>query len=334
MKLTNLLNGFILGEKQEVGVMAVIPLIEKEKTVSPVAPLTDLQFLGTYTYGDMKFVNKNEEKPVIIPAGYMALTKQAAQDHALPTSHILPVANGIQSVDFACCVEQTQGGYIQPEQNFEFQLLPINVRKQHAKGVISMGSRVPLENFSDFGRLWDNISKFQNKMIKDDLAHIVWFFNKFVSKLDEFNAEFESVKGQRGAIVLINNEVIGIEIAPSTEDWAILWKRLIRETYGSEVVRLSYEDLSGTFVKKEEQKLNLDSVTSISELREAIAAKSSLENEQVVEQLLNLLEGSTALKSRIKEVGGVTYEASAVGSDKLIEVYSKDDKVVYASIVL
>jgi hypothetical protein len=57
--------------------------------------------------------------------------------------------------------------------------------------------------------------------------------------LDEFVAEFECVPRQIGAIILVDDQVVGVERAPSHAYWQSVWPCLIRECYGSLAIRVA-----------------------------------------------------------------------------------------------
>ncbi len=52
-------------------------------------------------------------------------------------------------------------------------------------------------------------------------------------------ADFERVSHQVGAVVLMDNRVVGIERAPNHAYWASVWSSLIRECYGSLAIEVA-----------------------------------------------------------------------------------------------
>ena len=122
------LSQFKIGRKQQAGVMSVYPLLADD-VATPLADFEDVKFIGTSDYGTMVFENKSE-LPFIIPTGYSVITKQLAQDHALPFASLL-APNTVRSIDEACCIQQTQGGYIDGSKVKEFSILPLYIRKKH-----------------------------------------------------------------------------------------------------------------------------------------------------------------------------------------------------------
>lgn len=341
MNLNHLLKDFTLGEKQESGVMSVVPLLSKEgDATDKMASFSDLEFVGTNGYGNMVF-NNHSDKPFIIPTGYSVITKQLAQDHGATFAHLLK-PNEHRDIGITCCIEQTQGGYIDGKGVQDFYLLPLYVRKKHFERYGRGLERAELNTYRlDFSRLWPIISEFQNQLVQKSEAHLVYFFNKFVDQLNQFNAEFEVVKGQRGAIILINNRIVGIEIAPTEAYWKVVWKRLIRDCYGSEVVRLTTLNLVKEFEEASKRELNLQNCTSIEDIEAALESYKDSYQEEIsrniggfLEKEFSFLPASHDLVRSNSHNSLVYHVGKAKGQDSYAELYTEGEKVVYASILL
>lgn len=343
MNINTLLNGFKLGEKQDAGVMSVIPLLAPDATEN-LANFEDVQFQGTSNYGTMIFKN-NSEKPFILPTGYSVITKQAAQDHGSTFAYLLE-PNSIRYLDNTCCIESTQGGYIDGEEVKDFYLLPLFVRKQHFEQNVKEGSRKGREieaQDTSFARLWPIISDFQKGLLNDkqsSKSHLVYFFNKFVDRLNEFNAEFETVKGQRGAVILLNDKVVGIEIAPTEAYWNVLWQRLIRDCYGSEVVRLTMNNLTKEFTKQQEKALSLTDCDSIEAIEAAIENHTSRYQTEIGSQLDSLVDKEFVTMANSDRAitknhyGDFTHHVFKVKGEKTYgELYTEGERTVYASVL-
>lgn len=341
MEMLRLLDGLKMGTRQEVGMMSVIPLVSDKDATENHASFDEVSFVGTTNYGSMQFRNQGD-KPFILPAGYAVITKQHAQDHGSPYSFLLP-PNTFAINSHACCIEETQPGMIDGKSVKDFYLLPLDVRKgSFSNDKRSIGKGARFESYRDFSRLWPIISKFQNRLVKENSAHLVYFFNKFMDRLDKFNAEFETVKGQRGAIILINDEIVGIEIAPTHEYWKVLWKRLVRDCYGSEVVRRSFEDPTVQFEALEKGKVDLSGCDSIEAIEEALYARQTGQSKDMERRVSELLtkgftwnEDAYNLPSR--SCAGIEYHigrTSEGGTSAYAEVYTEGDTVLYASVLL
>ena len=121
----NFLNDLQVGDPQSVDEMTVIPLIGE--TRGTVATPERLEFTRTVGYGKMEFRNTSPDEPVIVPSNMMIRGK-GAQDHAMSGSGVVLAASD-RLFDNACCVEQTQGGYLRGSQALETDVLPAELRK-------------------------------------------------------------------------------------------------------------------------------------------------------------------------------------------------------------
>ena len=222
------LNNLTLGTAQTSGPMTVIPLLGEDAT-NELASFDDITFQRVRTYGSMLFENSSD-KPFILPAGYAIMTKQLAQDHGSVYATLL-LPELISDVNISCCIQQTQCGYIDGKGINHFNFLPVEIRKN---SVLSHTEEITSVSFS---RLWPIISEFQKKLIKSTEGNLILFFNKYMDKLLTFNAEFECVDQQRGAIIMVDNEIAGIEIAPTQDYWKHIWNPLIRDAYGSTLLK-------------------------------------------------------------------------------------------------
>ena len=221
--------GIGVGPVQSVDEMTVIPLIGDNR--GDIASPDSLKFERTTTYGSMSFKNE-DSRPAIIPTNYMVRGKDA-QDHAMAGSGVVQ-ANESKRFNTACCIEETQGGYLSDENNDE-DVLPIDLRR----ALLNYKKRT--ENH--YGKLWDSIRTWLhglNLTRSTSAAHLREFYDDKIvnSKLEQFAAEFEPIEGQIGAIIMFSGTPVGLEIMPSTTHWDAYWKQLLRGCYGSELTRL------------------------------------------------------------------------------------------------
>lgn len=334
--MDKLLKGLAFGTPQTSGMMTIIPLIG-EDVKEEMGSIKDTKFNSTYSYGSMVFQNTSD-KPVILPSGYTVITKQSAQDHGLPFAAVIEPERTKQ-FDCACCVEQTQPGMINGNGVVDFNLLPLMIRKDHFKKFV-LNER-PDSVRMDFGRLWDSISQFQSELVGKNEAHISYFFTKFVDELNKFNAEFEIVPKQRGAVILINEEMVGLEIVPTHDDWTIIWKKLIRDCYGSEVVRLTKLNLVKTFKENQKQKLDITHCQSIEEIEEAIENHTDHYLHEIEGRIKNVFSKEKkrhthyqALRLEGNKTDRIQYSLeSSNGGKNMFEIFQTDDEVLYCSMI-
>ncbi|HSA52631.1 MAG TPA: DUF6569 family protein [Yinghuangia sp.] len=219
----DLLAGARPGSVQSVGRMQVLPLLAGD---APTADLGDPSALGISTgdYGTLFFRNESPG-PVLVPSHLAVIVSQAAQDHAMPRAALV-AAGAERSYTAAMCIQQSQGGLIRHGRH-RLAVLPPALREA--------ASDLPAE--PGYNRLWPAVSQFKNSARVTGAANLVQFLKRFATELDQFVAEFECVDDQIGAVVLMDDRVIGVERAPSHTYWQALWEPLIRFCYGAEAVR-------------------------------------------------------------------------------------------------
>jgi hypothetical protein len=215
------------GPVQVVDEMTVVPLVGENR--GNVAEPFSLKFERTSNYGSMVYKNIDEEKAAIVPLNLM-VRGPGAQDHAMSGSGIVS-ANKTYTFKNACCIESSQGGLLSDKDN-EYDILPIELRKKLLP--------VNIRNGYSFNKLWPDIEKWLSGLGVGRSAHLRYFYdNKQIKQsLEEFSSEFEPVIGQIGAVILFQENIVGIEIMPSTDHWMAYWKLLIRGCYGAELLRM------------------------------------------------------------------------------------------------
>jgi len=218
-----------LGSVQSVDEMTIVPILGAER--GNVAHPKNLTFKRTTSYGTMAFENLDSNKEAIVPANIMVRGK-SAQDHAMSGSGVV-MKNQTRSFDDACCIEESQSGYLSSGGNEE-DILPIELRK------VLLESSIRSRN--SYSKLWDNIKSWMEgiKIKGARQAHLRYFYDTpdIKQALEEFAAEFEPVEHQIGAVIMFSGIPVGIEIMPSSEHWEAYWKLLIRGCYGAEMLRL------------------------------------------------------------------------------------------------
>lgn len=323
------LNDLTLGTVQKSGPMTVVPLLGKDAT-DTLASFSEVSFERVATYGDMVFKNESE-KPFILPAGYAIMTKQAAQDHAIVYSTVLP-AKETTTVDIACCIQQTQCGYIDGKGVNHFNFLPIEIRKN---SVVQHTEHSSLS----FSRLWPLISDFQNKLVKGDMGNLILFFNKYMDKLVSYNAEFECVPNQRGAMIFVDGELVGIEIAPTHDYWKTIWNPLIRDSYGSTVLKRALANPVESYKKNAEDNMFKDcktptemlDVMKSAEFGGRLNAMDKLEKFVANNNFKELAKNNEEIKPF--SINGVEHVIAKSETNAVIDVYTQGNKILYLSML-
>jgi hypothetical protein len=199
--------------------MTVLPLTSTTRELPPTGSPRDLSLARDVSY--VQLVMRTRSPHVtIVPQGLVLLTQARAQDRTIPSAHLV---RGERECP-AFCVQSTQHGLMREGQE-ELRLLPASLR------------RVALQKRKDasVAALWDDLARF-NQGVGVSGNYLASFFKDHARQLAEFVAQFEPVPDQRGAIVLINDQVAGIELMPTPEAFLALWEPLIRDCYGAEAI--------------------------------------------------------------------------------------------------
>ncbi len=313
--LADVLRGTTAARLQSVGYMQVLPLVSDLHDDRFVSPQEARVEVGTSAYGTLVFSNP-EDAVLIVPchAGYVV--NEVAQDHAMSCVGLVKRQAG-RSFDTAMCVQQTQGGYLQ-QGRYRMMILPFSLR-EHA---------LQIRKERGYDRLWDAISAFNSELGISGASHLSYFLDRFRRELDEFVAEFECAPNQVGAIVLIDDRVVGIERAPSASYWASIWPALIRECYGSlaiQVARSKGETPPASRVPLPEE------IGSLEELGAAVEEIAAEEERRASALVRELIAEELALE-RDETVEGFTIDTLV--PDRFVgQIVRDDERVVYASIV-
>lgn len=273
----DLLKGLEIGIEQNVGIMSMYPLIGDDLNI-PLAEFKDITFKGNSDYGEMTFEN-NSNLPFVLPTSYFYTTKALAQDHSSYRYEIL-TPNKKTKIN-ACCIQEHQCGYIDESDCGlkNFKILPLDIRK-------NILFDLKLSNI-DFSSLWKYICLFQSQLVNEKAAHLIYFFTKFAKNLATFDAEFELVEKQRGCIITFNNQIVGIEIFPSHNYFKHIWKSLIRDSYGSSILKMSLLDLKTSFENC--YNLNLENCLTIEEIEKSISEYDLNRRKNLKDNIENIL---------------------------------------------
>jgi hypothetical protein len=333
LSVEHILEGKFAARPQAVGLMEVVPLVPQDQTHHNrlfAVPDRDMLLAGNPSYGTVVITNKDSERPLIVPSTTAWVTRHKAQDHAITKAGLVS-GGGTVTYDNAACIEASQPGAI-PADVYDFKILPATLRRLD-RDVVQR---------ADFHKLWDRITALNTALgLTRGGGHLEALFREFHGELAQFVAEFESIPGQIGALILINGELAGIEIAPSPEYWQAVWEPLIRFCYGPEALltarRLDQQGLADALTDR--PRLNTEGVESLSDLELALQSLREAERTRVERLVAQHLETGLhfehderiALNNPI--VGNVSYELASSYAGFAGQVVLDEDYVVYASLV-
>ncbi len=317
-KLQDLLKGLSPGRIQTVGYLQVIPLVS-EINSEKFGSFLDVD-CGTTNYGTVVIDNKSNQADVIMPLGYGFLKKNSGQDHALVNVTI--VGKGKRVTDnTAACIQSEQGGAVSMGKH-DVTILPYTIRQDMLTK--------PLE--SGFQKLWPLITVFNEKVgIKSRRQHIEDYRDRYTDDLDANLAHFERVYQQRGAIILIDGDIVGIEVAPNYHYFADEWNPLIRESYGS--LAIQYRKTYGEQAPAPKTKVKLDrsKIADIDRLQIELKAAQEQEQEKVKDIVRDALE-LTLEEKKLYDKNNIM--AMSVTSERFVGQIVRDQtETVYVSLV-
>lgn len=333
LTLARILEGKRGARPQAVGLMEVVPLLPQDETHHNrmfAVPSKSMLLAGNPEYGTIIVENEDTQRPLIVPSNTTWITKYKAQDHALSKAGLLE-ASGESRYETAACVEAGQGGTIPPGVH-QFQILPVSLRRIDKE----------VAERHEYGKFWDNISALNTTLgLPDDGGHLNMLFSHLDKELHQFVAEFETIPGQIGALIIINGKLQGVEIAPSPEYWDSVWEPLIRFSYGPEAVlaarRLGEDGARAAMLSR--PRLQCDNPSSIEDIEQALHTLRSEEKARVEAVVrLNLeavLDFDVDEQVMAGEITGplVTYTLGSSYGQFIGQVVMDDDYVVYASMV-
>ena len=220
MTLQKLLKGYRLGFPQSVGNMRVIPILA-DTEFTKVGDMENIYLKRDEAYETLLMANDSQYISVI-PHGLMYVVAEKAQDRAIPSAHLIAKDKRVN----ANCLQPSQSGSFEANnKEREWGILPSSLKS------------VAWEHADDhrYDALWGDIEKFLDSAGLSN-NELVRFFKEFKNELETFIAQFEPVDKQVGAIFIINNVLIGIEIVPNYKIWQQMWRPLVRDCYGSEAI--------------------------------------------------------------------------------------------------
>jgi len=316
--LRDLLRGLEACPPQSVGNMVVVPIIGAETEFRNVGHVGDVQLREDVSYESMRF-GTDSRHVTIVPQGLVCLTKESAQDRVLPSAHLLQGKEGKQLHTF--CVQSSQCGLMRKdrEEERQFRLLPASLRLKAYRNRDTAG----------YSALWEDLRAFNTSTGATERGSqgedfLVNFFRKFDEQIAEFVAEFEPVEGQRGAIVLVNGSVVGVEVMPNRETFLDMWQYLIRDCYGSEA-------LARIDKAKPERAFVLEDVGDLDQLVGAVDRLAEKEQAWAEEVAESVLSEGVELQSAEAEGAFSLHNVDMPGYDG--QLVKKEEDTIFLSLL-
>lgn len=305
------LSPYRFGMPQQSGAIAVVPIFGSDRDGNFTSPLSGLKLAQVRGYGNMELSNPGEKGVAIVPL-HMGYIQDGAQNHALCRSAFIAAGQKLMFED-ACCVQQSQGGYLEGREQWFF-ILPVQLRYK----------ALQLRGEKSYSKLWGEISQLNVQFGLSDSGHLEQIVTKKRAYLTQYQSRLELLNGQIGALFFIRDKLAGVEIAPSAAYFREVWMPLICFCYGTAAMYLEQKG------ETTPQKAVPFAARSLQEVRS-----------QLRESRLQLQE---SLRKSLKETRGEHFQVqeeerflglrlkTAIGQNFAGQFVEEEGQLVYASL--
>ncbi len=271
------LSTYRFGMPQQSGTMTVLPVFGPDIQGKFVGPLSGLKLSQVRGYGNMELFNPSENGIAIVPL-HMGYIQDKAQNHALCRSAFIAAGQKLMFED-ACCVQASQGGYLEEREQWFF-ILPLQLREK----------ALQLRGEEDYSKLWNEIEIVNQQFGLPSRGHLEQILSRKRAYLTQYQSRLELLPQQIGALFFIEDKLAGVEISPSSAYFQELWMPLVCFCYG---VAAMYQEKD---VEVQKPLIPL-CASNLQDLREQLN-QSRLERQ---EQVRNWLAETPAQQFEIKE---------------------------------
>lgn len=312
-QLPLMLENHRLGPVQRSGQMWMVPIFGDGAGDRYLAPLTGLKLSRVAGYGhvELECRSTRDGSGIAIVPLHIGYIQDGAQNHAMCRSAFMTPGQKLM-FDDACCVQESQGGYLESRDQWFF-ILPVTLRD----------TALSLRGEVGYGKLWPAISELSVEFGKEDRGHLDQVICRERPYLGQYVNRFERLPGQLGALFFLGGKLAGIEIAPNAAYFAETWMPLVSFCYGPSAMLLERGAK-----RQEAEPFEADSLAS---LREAVIAERSRAEDAVGLALSAVPAQRFSFKEeeRLLDLELVT-ATSECFSGQLVQ--GRDGKLVYASL--
>jgi hypothetical protein len=210
--------GYRLGPPQRAGALTMVPVFGPSYPgVAP--PRSGLKLSRVVTYGQVELTNPADTGVAIVPL-HVGYIQDSAQNHALCRSAFISAGQTLR-FDDACCVQESQGGYL-AERDQWFFVLPVELRP----------AALRLRGTSQYSKLWGDIASFNARHGLPARGHLEQVLTRKRAVLTQYQSRLELLDGQLGALFFVGDRLAGVEIAPDPVYFAEVWMALVCFAYG------------------------------------------------------------------------------------------------------
>jgi hypothetical protein len=301
------LTGYRMGRPQRAGALTMVPVWGPEHP-GFTPPRSGLKLSRVVGYGKVELHNGAAEGVAIVPL-HIGYIQDGAQNHALCSAALL-AAGQTRLFEDACCVQASQGGFLQGRDQWFF-VLPVELRAR----------ALELRGRNDYGKLWPDIATLNRRYGLPARGHLEQILSRERATLTQFRSRLELLPGQLGALFFVGGRFAGLELAPDPVYFAETWMALVCFAYGVAAWQAEPE----RDARAEPYEAN-----GLAELRAELARDRADRPAEVA----SWLPGPEAMKWRVtEEERYLDLRLSTVIGDRLAgQVVTRDGRTVYASL--
>ncbi|MFD0575330.1 ARPP-1 family domain-containing protein [Dactylosporangium darangshiense] len=300
-------SGFRLGTPQRAGTLTMVPVFGPAYP-GIVPPRSGLKLSRVVHYGQVELTNPASSGVAIVPL-HVGYIQDAAQNHALCRSAFIAAGQTLR-FDDACCVQESQGGYLAGRDDQWFFVLPVELR----------AAALRQRGVAQYSKLWSAIGSFNGRYGLPARGHLEQVLTRQRAGLTQFQSRLEPLDGQLGALFFVGGALAGVEIAPDPAYFAEVWTALACFAYGPAAWFSAGEPGEGAAL----------SATSVDGLRAELAARRRGVADEVAERLAR---AAWQPGEPVEEERYLGLRLSTVDSGPVAGQYVTDgDRLVYASL--
>jgi hypothetical protein len=225
-------SGIEFGKLQQFGVLGILPVLNnnsehqkyltlKAAMVQDLLEITELNDSGAVP--QLKVMN-NADIPVLILDGEELMG--AKQNRIVNTSILLREKS--ETIIPVSCVEQGRWSYT--SNNFQDS---DRIASSHLRNVKSTSVKHSVESsgeyLSDQSAVWNEVHKLQDKMeVNSPTSAMGDVYDAKSIDLQEFVDAFDLIEGQKGLMVFVDGEIIGLDVVSNESAYRDLHEKLIK----------------------------------------------------------------------------------------------------------
>lgn len=262
------------GKLQQYDGMGVLPVFTNKKSnvqyftlneamKANAIDITEIDEAGVVS--ELK-VKNNAEIPVLILDGEELL---GAKQNRIVNASILLKENS-ETIIPVSCVEQGRWDYTSKKfQNSD------RIASHKIRNVKSVSVKKSVENsgsfHSDQRAVWNEVNKLENRSeVHSPTSAMGDIYDSFIKDLENYIKKFENIDGQRGLLVFINGEIIGLDLVSNESAYKILHEKLIKS--------YAIDSIS----KKDDNKIKLEmNIDGVNKFIDEIVKSSEYESKSV-----------------------------------------------------